>query len=120
MSKTDKEFLMSKAATARQVTLSTAVFGRGTDIFCKDESVEKNRGVHVIQAFLSEEKGEEIQIQGRTARQGKRDRIGLVKGWKDGRAKKDLYRFLSAACQKHHDAVCEKIEANLADATERQ
>lgn len=45
----DKDFVINKAATAGQITLSTAVFGRGTDFFCKDDSVEKNGGVHIIQ-----------------------------------------------------------------------
>ncbi len=45
----EKDFVINKAATAGQITLSTAVFGRGTDFFCKDDSVEKNGGVHIIQ-----------------------------------------------------------------------
>ena len=49
MSPREKDFVISKAATAGQITLSTAVFGRGTDFFCKDNSVEKNGGVHIIQ-----------------------------------------------------------------------
>ncbi|KAL3806273.1 hypothetical protein ACHAXA_000871 [Cyclostephanos tholiformis] len=75
---TEKAFVISKAATAGQITLSTAVFGRGTDFFCKDEVVESNGGVHIIQTFLSEEPSEEIQIQGRTARQGKRGTFQLI------------------------------------------
>ena len=49
MSPRDKDFVINKAATAGQITLSTAVFGRGTDFFCKDDSVEKNGGVLIIQ-----------------------------------------------------------------------
>jgi len=49
MTPRDKDFVINKAATAGQITLSTAVFGRGTDFFCKDDSVEKNGGVHIIQ-----------------------------------------------------------------------
>ena len=49
MSSAEKSFVISKAATAGQITLSTAVFGRGTDFFGKDEVVEKNGGVHIIQ-----------------------------------------------------------------------
>ena len=70
LSATDKEFVIQKAATVGQITISPAVFGRGTDFFGKDEVVQKNGGVHVIQTFLSEDQSEEIQIQGRTARQG--------------------------------------------------
>lgn len=49
MNSADKGFVITKAATAGQITISTAVFGRGTDFFCKDDSVESNGGVHVIQ-----------------------------------------------------------------------
>ena len=49
----DKSFVIKKAATAGQITLSTAVFGRGTDFFCKDDVVQKNGGVHVIQVSVS-------------------------------------------------------------------
>ena len=51
----EKDFIINKAATAGQITLSTAVFGRGTDFFCKDDSVEKNGGVHIIQVRCSSE-----------------------------------------------------------------
>ena len=49
MTSTEKGFVITKAATAGQITLSTAVFGRGTDFFCKDDVVESTGGVHVIQ-----------------------------------------------------------------------
>lgn len=49
MTSTEKGFVITKAATAGQITLSTAVFGRGCDFFCKDDAVESNGGVHVIQ-----------------------------------------------------------------------
>lgn len=48
----------------------TASFGRGTDFMVHDKNVIKNGGIHVIQAFLSLEESEEIQIKGRSARQG--------------------------------------------------
>lgn len=66
-----KEFVINKAATSDQITLCTAVFGRGTDFFCKCEKIDKAGGVHIIQAFLSTDLSEEVQIKGRTARQGK-------------------------------------------------
>lgn len=52
------------------MTLTTRSFGRGTDFICRDESVEKVGGVHVILTFVPEMNSEFIQIQGRTARQG--------------------------------------------------
>jgi hypothetical protein len=74
----EKAFIISKAATAGQITICTAVFGRGTDFFSKDDALENNGGVHVIQTFLSSDMSEEIQIQGRTARQGKRGSYKLI------------------------------------------
>jgi preprotein translocase subunit SecA len=61
MATSDKEFVINEAATCGQITISSAVFGRGTDLFCKDDRVQINGGVHVIQAFLSEELSEEIK-----------------------------------------------------------
>lgn len=132
LSQAEKEFVISKAATARQITLSTAVFGRGTDFFCKDESVISNGGVHVIQTFLSEELSEEIQIQGRTARQGKRgsyemillasdlsEKYNLSDDFKDNVTKTQWYEELCKARErlqtKHHSI----IQKNLIDATSK-
>lgn len=74
----EKDFVTIKAATAKQITICPAVFGRGTDFFCKDTKVEKSGEVHVIQTFLSEQRSEEVQIQGRTARQGKKGSYKLI------------------------------------------
>jgi predicted GTPase len=74
----DKEILIKRATTAGQVTLMTKSFGRGTDFMCRDQEVAKNGGVHVIQAFLSEELSEETQIKGRTARQGEEGSYSMV------------------------------------------
>jgi len=48
------------------------------DFACRDDHVEKQGGVHVIQTFLSEDISEEVQIKGRTARQGKRGSYILI------------------------------------------
>lgn len=66
----ERETIVKRATTSGQITLLTRIFGRGTDFICYDESVNLNGGVHVIQTFVSEELSEEIQIKGRTARQG--------------------------------------------------
>jgi len=58
------------ATRSNKVTLFPKVFGRGLDFVCLDKKVNGNGGVHVIQTFLSEEKSEELQIMGRTCRQG--------------------------------------------------
>ena len=56
----------------------TPAFGRGTDFFIFDKNVAENGGVHVIQCFLSQEKSEQVQIKGRTARQGKKGSYQMV------------------------------------------
>ena len=66
----EKESLIKRATSSGQITLLTKVLGRGTDFVCHDESVINNGGIHIIQTFLSEELSEEVQIKGRTARQG--------------------------------------------------
>jgi len=132
MSATDKEFVINKAATAGQITICSAVFGRGTDFFCKDERVQKNGGVHIIQTYLSEEHCEEIQIQGRTARQGKtgsyqmvllesdlEEQFGLSRGEKDNIAKQNRYEWLCKARNEKRSKYCAAIETNLVNATEQ-
>ena len=51
-----------------QISLMTDSFGRGTDFKISDKAA-KLGGMHVIQTYLSEELADEIQVQGRTARQ---------------------------------------------------
>ena len=52
------------------VTLFPRIFGRGTNFVVYDDAIDAAGGVHVVQTFFSEFLAEEIQIQGRTARQG--------------------------------------------------
>ncbi|KAK3239607.1 hypothetical protein CYMTET_50476 [Cymbomonas tetramitiformis] len=78
LSAEEKDHAIKKAATAGQATFSTAVFGRGTDFVCYDPKLLDAGGVHVIQAFVSLSKSEEVQIQGRTARQGKCGTYSMV------------------------------------------
>ncbi|CAF1137415.1 unnamed protein product, partial [Didymodactylos carnosus] len=66
----EKENRIKRATASDQITLLTRTFGRGTDFICHDQNVTANGGTHVIQTFLSEELSEEVQIKGRTARQG--------------------------------------------------
>ncbi|KAL7552125.1 hypothetical protein ACHAWF_015342 [Thalassiosira exigua] len=131
MSSAEKEYVISQAATSGQITLSTAVFGRGTDFFCKDEVVEKGGGVLIIQTFLSEEASEEVQIQGRTARQGKRGSyqmilvhsdltdFGIQASEKDKVPRNKWYEWLCEARLKYHEEQCLLIENNLQEATEK-
>ncbi|CAF4601763.1 unnamed protein product, partial [Rotaria sp. Silwood2] len=53
-----------------KVTLLTRTFGRGIDFLCSNKHLLAKGGIHVLQTFFSEELSEEVQIKGRTARQG--------------------------------------------------
>ena len=66
----EKENIVKRATSAGRITFLTRRFGRGTDFVVHDQEVATNGGIHVIQAFLSEERSEEVQIKGRGARQG--------------------------------------------------
>ena len=69
-SSSDKNTEFRKATRSGSCTLLTKVFGRGTDFSVKDKNVISNNGVLVIQTFFSDSFSEEVQIKGRTARQG--------------------------------------------------
>jgi Mg-chelatase subunit ChlD len=84
------------------------------------------------QTFLSEELSEEIQIQGRTARQGKRgsyqlvllepeleSQFGVPVGEKDKIPRKDLYNWLCSVRLLKHSKRCKLMEENLLKATEK-
>ncbi|CAB9511747.1 expressed unknown protein [Seminavis robusta] len=127
-----KDFVINKAATSGQVTICPAVFGRGTDFFCKDDKVQDAGGVHIIQAFLSTEKSEEVQIQGRTARQGKKgsyqmvllegdlkDNFGISQGEKDSIARERRYEWLHQARTRKHGQHWKLVGENLKLATGR-
>ncbi|CAF0828795.1 unnamed protein product [Adineta steineri] len=74
----EKESLIKRATTSGQITLFTRTFGRGTDFICHDQNVLASGGAHVIQTFLSEEISEEVQIKGRTARQGDNGSYSMI------------------------------------------
>ena len=84
------------------------------------------------QTFLSEELIEEIQIQGRTARQGKRgsyqlvlleseleSQFGVPVGSRDKIPRKDVYDWLCKVRLQKHKERCKLTEKNLVDATEK-
>eukprot|EP01083_Nonionella_stella_P229397 812004_1 len=66
----EKEAEIKRAPQSNRITLLTKPFGRGTDFKVMDDAVKNNGGPHVIQTFVSLELSEQIQIRGRTARQG--------------------------------------------------
>ena len=61
---------MRNATIEGQITLSTREFGRGTDFKYLGNAVIEAGGLAVIQAFFTNDYSEEIQIRGRTRRQG--------------------------------------------------
>lgn len=64
-----RQTVIYESTTSKKVTLMTRQYGRGTDFVCYDKRVtERERGVHVIVAFLPESAEEETQIRGRTGR----------------------------------------------------
>jgi len=68
-SKSEIENIVRNACKSGSITLATRSFGRGIDFIVRDEAINKEGGMYVIQAFLSKKKSEEVQIMGRTARQ---------------------------------------------------
>jgi energy-coupling factor transporter ATP-binding protein EcfA2 len=74
----EKEGRIKAAAKSGQIVLLTKIFGRGTDFICYDENLLAAGGVHVLQTFLSEQNTEELQIMGRTARQGNTGSYSMV------------------------------------------
>ena len=65
----EKKSKVKKASYEGYVVLCTRTFGRGTD-FYQSEKLEEAGGIHVIQTFFTEDFAEEVQIRGRTRRQG--------------------------------------------------
>eukprot|EP00300_Choanocystis_sp_HF-7_P042751 c9453_g1_i2.p1 GENE.c9453_g1_i2~~c9453_g1_i2.p1 ORF type:complete len:802 (-),score=140.84 c9453_g1_i2:47-2452(-) len=74
----DRAGLISMAATSGHVTLLTRAFGRGVDFICYDDVLLANGGVHVIQTFVSDVVSEQVQIKGRTARQGNQGSYSMM------------------------------------------
>lgn len=76
MSDADKKEIV-EGAVSNMVILIMKAFGRGTNFKTFDSQVKKD-GVHVIQAFFSDDFAEEVQIKGRTARQGDKGSFSIV------------------------------------------
>jgi hypothetical protein len=74
----DKETIVRQAATKGSITLATREFGRGTDFVCYDKSLQAAGGMHVCMTFVPQQVAEEVQIKGRTARQGGKGSFSVV------------------------------------------
>jgi preprotein translocase subunit SecA len=98
---------VARAMKAGRITLYPKEYGRGLDFACRLDAIDAAGGAKVISTFLSEEKSEEVQIKGRTARQNKKGSFAMVLMVKDlakfgiqpdearrQNASSDLYAFL--------------------------
>ena len=74
----EKIKVVKDACRLNTVTLCTKIFGRGTDFIVTDDRVNELGGPHVIQTFFSWDISEEIQIKGRTARNGGNGSFSMV------------------------------------------
>eukprot|EP00051_Salpingoeca_urceolata_P004237 m.63673 g.63673 ORF g.63673 m.63673 type:complete len:330 (+) comp13489_c1_seq1:185-1174(+) len=74
---TDVAGKVSVAVQKGKVSLWVRAFGRGLDFVNLDEDIDEAGGVLVVQAFFSATKSEEVQVSGRTARQGKHGRFRI-------------------------------------------
>jgi len=86
----EKDIIVKQATMTNKITLITRTFGRGTDFVCRDDKVGVQGGVHVIQTFFSKTLSEEVQIKGRTARQGDKGSYSMIL------LEKDLEYFMGA------------------------
>ena len=73
-----RDDIIRKASNRGNISFMTNSFGRGTDFVIFDDGVKKLGGLHIVQTFLSVDTSEEIQIQGRTARQGEKGSYKLM------------------------------------------
>jgi len=74
----ERDSLVSKATRQGQVTLATRSFGRGVDFIVDDEHMVTCGGLHVLLTFFPRDVQEEVQIMGRSARQGEKGSFSMV------------------------------------------
>jgi len=135
MSQVSKEFAIRKAATLRQVTLTTKAFGRGMDFMCHDDRLVEAGGTHLIATFFPLDRSEERQIQGRIARQGKPGSYSMLLcepdlvsslGWKPAATMgqrtsfEELYWMLDAQRAKQLRKKFERLEDKLEKAEKEE
>ena len=101
----EKTHIIKKAGNTGQITLAVAPFGRGSDFVSYDDKLQENGGVHVLQTFPSSDSSEEVQFQGRTARQGKRGTYSLILREEDMKQKFGLARDILHDGQSNMDLL---------------
>ncbi|KAL4496497.1 hypothetical protein ABPG72_014727 [Tetrahymena utriculariae] len=74
----ERKQIIQDATYSGTITMMTRIFCRGIDFRVLDTTLFQNYGIHVIQTFFSEDKSEEIQAKGRTARQGEEGSYSII------------------------------------------
>lgn len=74
----ERDSLVSKATRQGQITLATRVFGRGVDFIVDDEHMVTCGGLHVLLTFFPRDVQEEVQVMGRSGRQGEKGSFSMV------------------------------------------
>ncbi|KAL4496499.1 hypothetical protein ABPG72_014729 [Tetrahymena utriculariae] len=74
----ERKQIIQEATYSGRITMMTRIFCRGIDFRVLDTTLFQNYGIHVIQIFFSEDKSEEIQAKGRTARQGEEGSYSMI------------------------------------------
>ena len=67
-----------KTTYSGRVTLATRAYGRGTDFKALDKKMLASGGMHVLCTFFPSDVSEEVQIMGRTCRQGANGSVSMV------------------------------------------
>eukprot|EP01087_Luapelamoeba_hula_P009891 TRINITY_DN2588_c0_g1_i2.p1 TRINITY_DN2588_c0_g1~~TRINITY_DN2588_c0_g1_i2.p1 ORF type:complete len:2562 (+),score=268.54 TRINITY_DN2588_c0_g1_i2:39-7724(+) len=72
------DFYLRKATLAGQASILPDTLSRGLDFLCVDQKVEAAGGMVVIMTYLPEDLSDEVQIRGRTARQGNKGAFKVI------------------------------------------
>ncbi|KAL4512819.1 hypothetical protein ABPG72_017504 [Tetrahymena utriculariae] len=129
----DVDLEIQRATLSGQIGLFTCEYGRGTDFVSLDPKINKQGGIVVIQTFLSDTLAEEVQIKGRTARQGQPGQYYLIlneadlikdfnitsqqiQQWKNNQNIKTLYANLNEIRNELEEDKYKQIEINIQNA----
>eukprot|EP00438_Fugacium_kawagutii_P023340 Skav200220 [mRNA] locus=scaffold3745:326750:344325:- [translate_table: standard] len=112
------EALTAKKGNIRQLTHELMTTGKLKHVKAEpaDGSQREAGGVHIIQAFFSDDTSEEVQIQGRTSRQGKSGTYSLILAESEVRELAlDPARLRNMQAQECYQALCQARDTKQAD-----
>jgi preprotein translocase subunit SecA len=92
--------IVSKAGEMGSITIATNIAGRGTDIKISDE-IESLGGLYVIATQLSESKRVDLQLFGRTSRQGQKGDVKVFLSLEDELMQKNFSRWFLKIVSKY-------------------